>query len=61
VRNGIKDNPVIREAYIRHYDVENLKNSQLTSGDWPAFYHAVTDLTPAAYIKAYCTGKGKKG
>ncbi|MCG8633738.1 MAG: metallophosphoesterase, partial [Desulfobacterales bacterium] len=47
VRNGIKDNPVIREAYIRHYDVENLKNSQLTSGDWPAFYHAVTDLTPA--------------
>ncbi len=37
VRNGIQNNPAAREAYIRHFDVENLKNSQLTSDDWPAF------------------------
>ncbi len=59
VRNAIEDNPTVRDAYIRHFDVENLKNSQLTSEDWPAFYHAITDLTPAAYIKDYCTGNAK--
>jgi len=53
-RNAIKHDPIIQKAYIQHFSVKETAHSQLHSDNWSAFFHAITELEPEAYIRSYC-------